>query len=185
MDDMDPKDIEKEDDSFSYKSMLVRDRRRWSVADHDGDNNLTKSEFSEFLHPEESPRMRDIVVTETLEDIDKNSDGKVSVDEYIGDMYRGTEDGEEEPEWVRNERETFNNYRDKNSDGFMDSEEVKDWIIPSDFDHAEAEARHLIYEADSDADEKLTKEEILDKYDLFVGSQATDFGEALTRHDEF
>lgn len=34
-------------------------------------------------------------------------------------------------------------------------------------------------------DGKLTKEEILDKYDLFVGSQATDFGEALTRHDEF
>lgn len=185
MDDMDPKDIEKEDDNFSYKSMLVRDRRRWSVADHDGDNNLTKVEFSEFLHPEESPRMRDIVVTETLEDIDKNNDGKVSVDEYIGDMYRGTEDGEEEPEWVKNERETFSNYRDKNNDGFMDSQEVKDWIIPSDFDHAEAEARHLIYEGDSDADEKLTKDEILDKYDLFVGSQATDFGEALTRHDEF
>lgn len=67
----------------------------------------------------------------------------------------------------------------------MDNEEVKDWIIPPDFDHAEAEARHLIYEADSDVDEKLTKEEILEKYDLFVGSQATDFGEALTRHDEF
>jgi hypothetical protein len=31
----------------------------------------------------------------------------------------------------------------------------------------------------------LTKEEILSKYDLFVGSQATDFGEALNRHDEF
>jgi hypothetical protein len=57
--------------------------------------------------------------------------------------------------------------------------------MPADFDHAEAEARHLIYEADSDADQKLTKEEILEKYDIFVGSQATDFGEALTRHDEF
>lgn len=34
-------------------------------------------------------------------------------------------------------------------------------------------------------DDKLTKEEVLDKYDLFVGSQATDFGEALARHDEF
>ena len=27
--------------------------------------------------------------------------------------------------------------------------------------------------------------QVLNKYDLFVGSQATDFGEALTRHDEF
>ena len=34
-------------------------------------------------------------------------------------------------------------------------------------------------------DNKLTKDEVLDKFDLFVGSQATDFGEALTRHDEF
>lgn len=75
--------------------------------------------------------------------------------------------------------------RDKDGDGYLDRDEVSEWIHPKDFDHAEAEARHLIYEADSNSDEKLTKEEILDKYDLFVGSQATDFGEALTRHDEF
>ncbi|CAH2092404.1 unnamed protein product [Euphydryas editha] len=74
---------------------------------------------------------------------------------------------------------------DTNKDGFMDEHEVKEWIAPPEFDHAEAEARHLVFEADSDADEKLTKAEILDKYDLFVGSQATDFGEALARHDEF
>lgn len=63
--------------------------------------------------------------------------------------------------------------------------QVKTWIIPAEFDHAEAESRHLIYEADTDADHKLTKNEILEKYDIFVGSQATDFGEALARHDEF
>lgn len=86
---------------------------------------------------------------------------------------------------MKNERQQFATYRDKNQDGFMDNEEVKSWIIPEDFDHADAEARHLIYEADSDGDDKLTKEEILSKYDIFVGSQATDFGEALARHDEF
>lgn len=64
-------------------------------------------------------------------------------------------------------------------------QQVKNWIIPADFDHAEAEARHLIYESDVDGDSKLTKTEVLNKYDLFVGSQATDFGEALARHDEF
>lgn len=185
IDDMDPQELEKDSDGFSYKAMLARDRRRWSVADRDGDDFLTREEFIEFSHPEDSPRMRDIVVLETLEDIDKNKDGKLSVDEYIGDMFRSTGDAEEEPDWVKNERETFANYRDKNHDGYMDSDEVRDWIIPPDFNHAEAEARHLIYEADTDADDKLTKDEILNKYDLFVGSQATDFGEALTRHDEF
>ncbi|XP_046488207.1 calumenin [Neodiprion pinetum] len=173
-----------EDDNFSYAAMLKRDRRRWSVADKDGDDALTKEEFTGFLHPEESDDMRDVVVLETMEDIDKDADGKISVTEYIGDMYRGGAD-EEEPEWVKNEREQFSTYRDKDGDGFMDVEEVKNWIIPADFDHAEAESRHLIYEADGDADQKLTKEEILEKYDIFVGSQATDFGEALARHDEF
>jgi Ca2+-binding EF-hand superfamily protein len=181
---MDPSEAERDSEGFSYKQMLKRDRRRWSVADSDGDDALTKEEFGHFLHPEESDHMKDIVVQETMEDIDKDNDGKISLKEYIGDMYKG-DDGEEEPEWVNNEREQFNTYRDKDGDGFMDTEEVKNWILPQDFDHAEAEARHLIYEADSDADEQLTKDEILSKYDLFVGSQATDFGEALARHDEF
>jgi calumenin len=121
--------------------------------------------------------MRDIVVMETVEDIDKDNDGKISVDEYIGDMYKATDEHEEEPEWVKHERDTFKTWRDKDSDGFLSNDEVRDWIIPPDFDHSEAESKHLIYEADADSDEKLTKEEILNKYDVFVGSQATDFGE--------
>lgn len=32
-------------------------------------------------------------------------------------------------------------YRDMNKDGFMDEHEVKEWIAPPEFDHAEAEAR--------------------------------------------
>ena len=128
--------------------------------------------------------MKDIVVVETMEDIDKDRNGFISLEEYIGDMYRGSK-GEDEPDWVRNEREQFENYRDKNKDGHMDPEEVKQWIIPPDFDHAEAEAKHLVQESDSDDDGQLTKDEIMAKYDLFVGSQATDFGEALNRHDEF
>lgn len=111
LDEMDPKDLEQGDEHFSYKSMLTRDRRRWAVADRDRDDQLSREEFTEFLHPEESPYMRDIVVQETIEDIDKDHDGKVSVDEYIGDMYRSSEDNEDEPEWVKHERETFNNFR--------------------------------------------------------------------------
>ena len=45
----------------------------------------------ELLCPSKSKfnqQLRDIVVTETLEDIDKDADGKINVDEYIGDMYR-------------------------------------------------------------------------------------------------
>lgn len=66
---------------------------------------------------------------------------------HIGDMY--SHDGNaDEPEWVKTEREQFVEFRDKNRDGKMDKEETKDWILPSDYDHAEAEARHLVYESD-------------------------------------
>ena len=37
-------------------------------------------------------------------------------------MYKGDDD--EEPNWVSSEREQFNQYRDKDKDGFMDRDEV-------------------------------------------------------------
>lgn len=170
-------------DIKTYREMMLRDKRRWQTADKNDDNQLSKEEFSDFLHPEEVPHMQDIVIIETLEDIDKDKDGKISLKEYISDMYSGSE--EEEPEWVKNEKEQFTTYRDKNKDGFMDKDEVREWILPTDYNHSDAESKHLIHEADDNKDQKLTKEEILSNYDLFVGSQATDFGEALVRHDEF
>ncbi|KAG5273977.1 hypothetical protein AALO_G00157830 [Alosa alosa] len=172
------------EDGFSYRQMMNRDERRFKLADKDGDQKADKEEFTAFLHPEEYDYMKDIVVIETMEDIDKNGDGFIDLNEYIGDMYN--QDGDAtEPEWVRTERQQFTDFRDKNKDGRMDHEETRDWILPSDYDHAEAEAKHLVYESDTDQDGRLTKEEIVQKYDLFVGSQATDFGEALVRHDEF
>ena len=63
-------------------------------------------------------------------------------------MWRGEKEGEAEPDWVKGEREQFSTYRDKNSDGHMDHDEVKDWLLPSDYDHSKAEANHLIYESD-------------------------------------
>ncbi|XP_061917177.1 calumenin-B [Entelurus aequoreus] len=172
------------DDGFSYRQMMSRDERRFKMADQDNDLTANKEEFTAFLHPEEYDHMKDIVVLETMEDIDKNGDGLIDLDEYIGDMYNQDSAGTE-PEWVKTEREQFSEFRDKNKDGKMDKEETRDWILPNDYDHAEAEAKHLVYESDADKDGQLTRSEIVDKYDLFVGSQATDFGEALTRHDEF
>ncbi|KAM3587512.1 uncharacterized protein V6R79_007434 [Siganus canaliculatus] len=172
------------DVGYNYSHMMARDERRFRVADQNRDMIADRDEFTAFLHPEDHEHMKDIVVQETIEDIDKNGDGFIDLQEYIGDMFT-SEDNKEEPEWVVTERQQFAEFRDKNNDGKMDKEETLDWILPSDYDHAEAEAKHLLHEADASQDGKLTKKEILDKYDMFVGSQVTDFGEALLRHDEF
>lgn len=46
-----------------YKEMMQRDKRRWSTADKNGDDLLSKEEFKNFLHPEHADHMKDIVVT--------------------------------------------------------------------------------------------------------------------------
>lgn len=173
-----------EDTPEELQKRKGRDERRFKKADKDSDGFLNKDEFIDFLHPEEAVHMRDIVVDETLDDIDKNKDGFVDIDEYISDMWMPSE-GEKEPEWVTTEREQFKTQRDKDHDGRLNRDEVRDWIMPEDYDHVNAEANHLIQQADADKDGMLTRQEVLDKYDVFVGSQATDFGEVLNKpHEE-
>ncbi|XP_018619939.2 reticulocalbin-3 isoform X1 [Scleropages formosus] len=172
------------DDKASYKAMLTRDERRFKAADGNGDGKATKEEFTAFLHPEEFDHMKNVVVAETVEDIDKNGDGLINLDEYIGDMF-SPEDGESEPEWVQTEKKHFSEFRDTNKDGFLDASEVSKWILPGEVDHADNEARHLIHETDTDKDDRITKQEVLANWNMFVGSQATNYGEDLTkRHDE-
>jgi len=80
----------------SYKSLLKRDRYRWSVADQDLDDNLTKDEFTAFLHPEDHPSMKGVVLRETIteEDVGRvwkqhNPDNNetISWDSYMQTVY--------------------------------------------------------------------------------------------------
>ena len=64
--------------------MVTRDENRFKKADKDADGKLNGDEFASFLHPENDDSMKDIVVEETMEDIDKDKDGFVSLEEYIG-----------------------------------------------------------------------------------------------------
>ncbi|XP_070347531.1 reticulocalbin-1 isoform X3 [Equus asinus] len=79
-----PAEFQDSSDHHTFKKMLPRDERRFKAADRDGDQTATREEFTAFLHPEEFEHMKEIVVLETLEDIDKNGDGFVDQDEYIG-----------------------------------------------------------------------------------------------------
>ena len=57
--------------------------------------------------------------------------------------------------------------------------ELAGWAVPNITDVARDEAAHLIYAADKDRDAVLSVEEILNEYELFVGSAATDYGQHL------
>ncbi|CAF4498690.1 unnamed protein product [Rotaria magnacalcarata] len=129
--------------------------------------------------------MKDLVITETIEDMDANKDGFISLEEFLHDIWDSTENNNTiEPEWVQTERENFLTYRDLDHDKKLNRKEVELWLMPVDYDNIEAETSHLFREADKDQDNQLTKEEILDKHDVFVGSQATDWGAELKVHQD-
>jgi len=172
-----------DDETADVQKAIARDLRRFQKADVNSDGKLTKEEFGEFLHPEESDRMRDIVIDETMEDLDSNGDGVIDLEEYTNDMYEPAEN-KPMPDWVQAERTQFEQVRDKDANGFMDKNEIREWLFPNDYNHLDTEAKHLITESDDDRDGVLSRDEVVSHFDLFVGSQATDFGKVLHSHEE-
>ena len=62
---------------------------------------------------------------------------------------------------------------------------VKLWVLPeTEFAMAQEEAKHLVTSADDNKDGKLSEEEIVNNHETFVGSEATDYGRALPKHEE-
>lgn len=51
-------------------------------------------------------------------------------------------------------------------------------------DVATDEVNHLFAASDNDGDDRLSYEEIVDNHDLFVGSEATDYGDHLQNIDK-
>ena len=112
-----------------------------------------------------------------MEDIRKYSDGLD--DEDAADMTKTSD-------YLQEEAQEFRDKLDLDKSGYLDEDEVTKWIFPSDFDHVESEVEHLFYAADTDIDGFLSRDEMVEKnMDVFVGSEALDFGDVLIRHTEF
>lgn len=117
----------------------------------------------------------------TLSEKDVNHDGKIDIKEYMGDIF-----DQPTSEYYLVEQDRFNKDYDKNGDGYLEGDELKDWLVPNLRISAEMEAEHLMESSDSNKDGKLSLDEIVDAYNLFVGSEATNYGEHMLnlRHEE-
>ena len=58
-------------------------------------------------------------------------------------------EGSGQTDWVERERRHFTEQRDKDKDGRLNREELRQWMAPDGYDPVEAETNHLIYEADT------------------------------------
>ncbi|XP_036698693.1 reticulocalbin-2 isoform X2 [Balaenoptera musculus] len=165
----------------SFRLLHLKDKKRFEKANQDSGPGLNLEEFIAFEHPEEVDYMAEFVIQEALEEHDKNGDGFVSLEEFLGDYRRDPTN--EDPEWILVEKDRFLNDYDKDADGRLDPQELLSWVVPNNQGIAQEEALHLIDEMDLNSDRKLSEAEILENQDLFLTSEATDYGRQL--HDEY
>lgn len=146
----------------------------FDAADLNNDGVLDANEFVLFQNPEEHPQMLPIILEQTLKDKDENKDGKIDFKEFIGKEAR-----EHDKEWLIVEKEKFDNEFDKDHNGVLNGNEILSWVVPSNEEIASDEVDHLFASADDDHDDRLSYEEIINNYEIFVGSEATDYGDHL------
>lgn len=162
------------------KKLIADDKEMFEAADENKDGKLDPTEFVQFMSPEEFPQMFSVVLNQTLRNKDSNGDGKIDFQEYAAEQSRN-----HDKEWLITEKDRFDNDYDKDGDGYLNGNEILSWILPSNDEVADDEVAHLFASTDDDHDDRLSYKEIIDKYDIFVGSEATDYGDHLQNIHHF
>merc|ERR1711970_101866 len=167
--------------------MYARDKGRFHAADKDSDGKLTLMEFMAFKNPLKTEDLRELAIEWALRDVDKNADGKISLEEYMSDYLTKPTDNLEHynEDFQEEEKHRFQDDFDRNGNGFIDGEELNYWMGPDNTEIAIEETDHIIEMSDEDGDGLLTVNEVLSNHDLWVDSDATQFGQQLRfAHDE-
>ena len=166
------------------KKSLEDQREEWSVADSNHDTMLDRHEFECFRHPELCKETLRQLTRDVIKNLDKDSDGKLTEEEYIAPPPGQVEEGFQDYE------DKFNAQRkrefvavDVDKDGIATEEELKVFLNPRNHIHAKTEAEELIDAADDNDDGRLSVEEVLKHQDLFEQSKLMDVGE--TFHNDF
>lgn len=118
--------MDDEQSSDEEKRLVRDDQKMFEMADVSGDRKLSAVEFTMFLSPEEFPEMLPLILEQTLRDKDKDQDGKISFQEFIGDSAK-----HHDKEWLVVEKEKFDKDFDKDQNGMLTGHEILSWVVPS------------------------------------------------------
>jgi len=175
------------DTGTEFNRMYARDKGRFHAADADSDGKLNLMEFSRFKNPLKSADLKDMAIEWALRDVDKNSDKKISMEEFMSDYLTQPVGNLEhyDEDFLEEEKTRFTDDFDRDGNGFIEGEELKFWIGPDNTEIAIEETDHIIDMSDENGDNLISLEEMLGNHDLWVDSDATQFGQQLRwAHDE-
>lgn len=161
----------------TLKLMVHRADARWKLADENGDTLLTKNEFKHLLHPDEGhEELQNLFVKEATEDMDLDKDGKICLDEFMKHLQvLATDQEKNDQNWLSSQQENFGRYLDKNKDGVLDGDEIKNWLVPNKSKKFAAEAKRLLDIADNNEDHKLSTVEFMEQYEHFMSLLPADY----------
>ena len=166
-----------EDEDMLKDEVMAEDKALWIAADANRDGLLDSEEFAAFNSPEDFESMHSTIFEQMMAKRDRNRNGFLELDEFLSDVNGKPLDPKSEHYIV--ERDRFKQDYDLDGDNRLNRKEALLWLIPDNREMAETEANHLISESDDNRDAILSVEEIVAHYDIFVGSDATDFGQNL------
>lgn len=115
-----------DDADDEQKRMFAEDRAMFDMADVDKNKMLDREEFVMFISPEEHPIMLPLLLNQTLMEKDRNGDGVISFQEFLGDSGK-----DHDKSWLLAEKERFDHEYDKDNDGVLNGNEILSWVVPS------------------------------------------------------
>lgn len=70
---------------LAFQKLFEEDKGFFTAADLDHDGKLNREEFAAFQNPESHPHMHDSLIDSNLKDKDKNGDGFIDLQEFLGE----------------------------------------------------------------------------------------------------
>lgn len=168
------------------KEQLMKDKALWGEAARSDPFSLTLDEFLAFRHPESSVANLIALVEDLLGQFDEDGDDHLTLAEFSNDINDVTYNEGKKLIAFKNANERkmeFTKLIDKNGDQKADRSELVAYIDPRHPRHALQEAATLFTLADENSDGKLTLEEILKHFNLFLQSKMIRTAESF--HDDF
>lgn len=167
------------------KSDLIKNLRRWKLADQNGDGNLTYNEFKDFLFPDVNIGFKSLYILENVLNYDRNADSVISLHEYVEFRFKKPYSDVSETDRVEGIR-VFKTL-DFDGDGIINFfEQTHMFHICTKNNPIDMllRAEHFIKVYDRNSDGILTRQEVLSNYTKTALSELTDRGNYLIHYDE-